>query len=496
MLLLNLDKKSKTPLYKQVYNQIVALIQKDVLKPGTKLPSSRLLAENHEVSRITITKAYEYLWSQGYTDSNQGGYTTVRFKPKETAFVGKDDTCKINFTKITKDCCNAEAEEIQLLRTLNRGNKDFIDMSWFDIDERLFPLKEFKRAINNVLYKQGKNIFLYSEFQGYPLLRNFIASRMNIHGMLVSPDEVLITNGSQNGLDLIIQALCKPGSKVIAESPSYLNIFPLLKNKQVEIVEIKIEDEGIDPEELEQLIVTHKPSFFYTMPNFQNPTGISMSQEKREKVLTICQRNNVPIIEDGFDEEMKFMGKLPMPIKAIDKCNIVVYVSSFSKVLSTGMRIGWIACHESLMKKLVYLKRFSDISTNTLIQAALAEFCTLGYFEYQIKRLNRIFKKRMQIALHLLKENINNKNIYWSTPLGGYLIWFKLYNLVIREKELMNFIEKYGINVNPGSRFYINKPEFLCFRLTISKLNEDEIETGIKRLSKALNDIYLQYYVK
>lgn len=489
MLLLNLNKNSKTPLYKQVYNQIVDLIHNDILKPGTILPSSRLLAEKHEVSRLTITKAYDDLWSHGYIDSNQGGYTTIRNKPKETAFTGKDDNSTINFNNITKDCCKNVNKE-QLLRPVGKRNNSFIDMAWFDIDERLFPLSDFKRSINNILHKHGKEIFLYEDFQGNLPLRKYIASRMNIHGIMVSANEILITNGSQNGLDLIFQALCKPGSKVILESPSYLNIFPLLKNKQVQIVEIAIEDEGINPKELEELIIKHKPAFFYTMPNFQNPTGITMTQEKREEVLAICQKYNIPIIEDGFDEEMKFMGKLPMSIKAIDKSNIVIYISSFSKVLSTGIRIGWIACHESLLEKLIYLKRFSDISTSSFVQASLAEFCQLGYFEHQMKRLNRIFKRRMHIALQTLKDNIDNKHIYWSKPLGGYLIWFKLFNLSLSEEELINYFEKYSINVNPGSRFYTKKPENLCFRLTISKLNEPEIEKGIIQLSEALKAIY------
>lgn len=494
MLLLNLDKGSSViPLYRQVYNQVSALIESGNLKPGSRLPSSRTLADSNGISRITVTKAYEELLWHGYIESRPGGYTTIRSKRRETIFTGKESGCGIDWDVVTTPGCCKDQQCIEdaLLRPLKRGAEDdFIDFAWFDIDKRIFPYKEFRRSLITALDKYGNDLFVYAEFPGFRPLREFIASRMSYHGVLVDPREILITNGSQQGLELIVQVLCRPGSKVIVESPSYLNFLELLRNNDVEIIEINVEDGGVNLRELERLIARHRPSFYYTMPNFQNPTGISMIQSRREGVLNICKKYSVPLVEDGFDEEMKYMGKLPLSIKAIDKHNIVIYVSSFSKVLSTGLRVGWVVTHDSLIRRLLYFKRFSDISVNLLTQAALYEFCKAGYFESHMRRINRVFRKRMSLALQTMKDNIRNQNISWTMPAGGYLIWVRLENIMISEPELMAAIESFKINVNPGSRFYSYKPDFLCFRLTISKLNEIEIQTGLKRLALALNKVY------
>ncbi len=491
MILLNIDKKVNQPLYQQVYEQIIEIIQKDIIQPGGKLPSTRLLAEKHGISRTSVARAYEELWLRGYTDSSQGSFTFVKSKFPSTSVSGKSEECKVDWSKRLKDCCFQIKEE-----TINRPessgtlNKDFIDMGWFDIDERLIPLTEFKRSINNAINEFGQKVFMYADFQGFYPLREFIATRSNKHGMLVKADELIITNGSQNALELITRLLCKSNTSVIVEKPTYLNIMPLFRNLGVEVLEAEMEDDGINVSQVENLIRDKKPAFVYTMPNFQNPTGISMSQAKREKLLEVCLNYNIPIVEDGFEEEMKYMGKLPLSIKAIDKNNIVIYVSSFSKIFSTGLRVGWIAGHDSLIEKLVALKRYSDIASSSFVQAILYEFCNCGYFDNHIKKINRIYKRRMNLALQTLDDHIELPEVSWTKPLGGYLIWFKLRNNGKSESELMKIIEKHGTNVNPGSRFEANEKNYLFFRLTISKMNEKELVNGIRRLSKALKEFY------
>jgi DNA-binding transcriptional MocR family regulator len=215
-----------------------------------------------------------------------------------------------------------------------------------------------------------------------------------------------------------------------------------------------------------------------------------MSQAKREKLLGICQKMNVPIVEDGFEEEMKYMGKIPLSLKAMDKNNIVVYISSFSKVFSTGLRIGWIVSHTSLIKELIAIKRYSDIATSSFIQTVMYNFCVSGYFDKHIKKLNREYKRRMETALKTLEEEIKLPHVEWTKPQGGYLIWFKIRNHGWTESEIMRLFEEHGTNINPGSRFFIEEDNHFYFRLTISKLNEKEIKDGISRLSRALSEFY------
>lgn len=491
MIILKIKKGKHIPIYQQVYDQVVNLIMDETLKVGEKLPSTRKFAEKHNISRTSVERAYEELWLKGYIESHQGSYTRVKTKNPSTSTGNKSDSSPVNWKKRFKDCC-FEINEEKLYRTKTSGNihKDVIDLSWFDIDERLIPMKEFKRSFNDAVHDFENKIFMYSDFQGFLPLREFISRRLNTHGMLIKPDEILITNGSQHALDLIVRLLCKAESKVIVEKPTYLNMIPLFKNAETELLEAEMKDDGICLEQVEKYLIETKPAFIYTMPNFQNPTGISMSQVKREKLLNIAQKYKVPIVEDGFEEEMKFMGKIPLSIKAIDSNNLVIYVGSFSKVFSTGLRLGWVVAHKTIIEKLVAIKRFSDISTSSVIQAIMYKYCSAGYFDNHIKKLNRVFKRRMHLALKTTDKYIKVKEVVWTKPQGGYLIWFKLHCPGRKEHELMEIIERNGINVNPGSRFMANKKDFLFFRITISRLNENEIVTGIKRLGNAINEFY------
>jgi GntR family transcriptional regulator/MocR family aminotransferase len=174
----------------------------------------------------------------------------------------------------------------------------------------------------------------------------------------------------------------------------------------------------------------------------------------------------------------------------MDKNKIVIYMSSFSKVLFPGIRIGWIAAEKTFIKRAAAMKRIIDLSSNSVIQAALFEFCQRGYYDLHIKRMHRIFKKRMQTALKTLQEEIPFDQVSWNEPLGGYLIWLKLSGLDIGEDELHRILRKHGILTTPGSLYFTDKPENHYIRLSISQLNEEEIIEGIRRLKRAFNEVF------
>lgn len=490
MILLNLDHKSKTPLFKQIQTQLQGLIERDVLQPGYRMPPTRTLAEDLGVHRSTVYKAYEELWALGYLQSRPGSYSIVRKKQRLATFEQESES-HFSWNALSPPSADKVYRLYKKMqsRTQEQSPSDIVDFSTLDLDSRLFPVDDFRRCMSRVLIREGTDLLRYGECEGYRPLREYIAQRLQVHGITISWDEVLITNGAQNGFDLILKLLTQHGRRVLVESPTYSLILPMLLYYQTETVGIPMEETGMNLDQLEAELKKERPAFLYTMPNFQNPTGITTSQVHREQLLSICEEYEVPLVEDAFEEEMKYFGKVPLPIKSMDKNQIVLYLGTFSKVLFPGIRIGFIAAHRECIQRLAALKRFSDLSSSTVIQAALAEFCWQGSYDLHIKRMHRIYRKRMQKALDGLKTHVAHKKIMWTEPTGGYLIWLGMGNIQEDEEGMERLFLENGLRVSPGDVFFPVEKSQKYYRLSISTLNEEEIEEGTLRLGKVISQI-------
>jgi DNA-binding transcriptional MocR family regulator len=344
--------------------------------------------------------------------------------------------------------------------------------------------------MNRVLCDKGDELLNYGDREGYRPLREYIANRLQIHEVDVSADEILITNGSQNGIDLVLKLMAELGRKVYVEAPTYSAVLPLFKYYQLELIGIPMTDEGLDLAVLEQRLERDgNNGFLYTIPNFQNPTGITTCQNHRESLLKLCEKHKLPIIEDGFEEEMKYYGKVSLPIKSMDKNHIVIYLGTFSKVLFPGVRIGWIAAEKECISRITAIKRFSELSSSPVIQAALHEFCSQGYYDLHIKRMHRIFRKRMQTAITALKAYMPMEYVYWKEPVGGYLIWLQLKNTIAGSEEIKRMMEKHHVAASPGEFYFHDVREEKYFRISISTLDENKITEGIKRFAAAIREL-------
>jgi len=492
MLTIKLDRKSNIPLHYQVFLFIKELIEKKTLKPGMRLPSTRGLAEKHEISRTVVLQAYEELWGQGYLTSRPGSYTIVRNKIPNVKLNQRSSRGLIDWDNVSsersKDVYNGMKEFPQLIS--ESESNQYIDMSTLCLDQSLFPVEEFKRSLNAVITSQPE-IFNYGSVEGYFPLRKYIASRLQTHGIFcVEPEEILITNGTQSSIDLILRVLSHPGSIILTESPTYFHALPLMQFYQTRVFPIKMDEEGLNIERAVQFLQNNRPAFIYTIPNFHNPSGITMSQERRENLLALSERFNVPIVEDAFEEEMKYFGRVPMSIKSMDKNQVVIYMGSFSKVLFPGVRIGWIAADKMFIKRAAVIKEVIDLTSNSVMQAALFNFCSQGNYDLHIRRMHRVYKKRMLKILQILKEEITFDQVSWTEPLGGYLVWLKLSDVKMAEVQLHFLLKKHKVLATPGSFYVPEKTDDLYIRLSISHLNEEEISEGVRRLKHALSEVY------
>jgi DNA-binding transcriptional MocR family regulator len=490
MLLLKLDRNADAPMYLQIVEQVQNLVENGTLRVGAKLPPTRSLAEALGVNRSTVYRAYEELWALGYVEGRPGSYSRVRERPRVVADENEREPDLIDWAALSPASVQSLHERFPRYLPEGHGSRNnrIIDFSRLDMDGRLIPAEPFRKAVNRALYRNGHNVLHYSHYAGYPPLRGYIAQRLRVHGVSISANEILITNGSQHALDLVIRLLAKPGSSVIVEAPTYANMLPLLELHDVRAVGIPMDDEGLDLEVLASTLRIERPAFVYTMPNFQNPTGITTSQEHREELLAICERYGVPIVEDGFEEEMKYFGKVALPIKSMDHKKIVIYLGTFSKVLMPGVRIGWVAASSGCIERLMVMKRFADISSNSLSQAAVHEFCEEGLYELHIRRMHRVYRKRMQTMLDSLSRYMPGEHVSWTKPNGGYLLWVRLQNTV-DDAALYEALRTHGIVVSQGKFYFAHPAAEPCFRLSIAALDEDEIVEGTRRLGAAISSI-------
>ena len=491
MFIPSVNPKSKTPLYLQIIQQVIEMVEQDILKPGSILPPTRTMAARLGVNRSTVYNAYQELWAQGYIESRPGSYSRIRRRPKTRGFASRPREGVLRWPDMATSASETLYREFLKFhpeRLPEEPREAIIDMASLNMDPRLVPAESFRHTANRVMLRHGAAIMGYGDHRGYPPLRATIAERMRLHGITVDKDDILITNGSQNGLELVLKLLSRPDRAVVVESPTYAIALPLFRFHGAKLVPIPMTPTGMDLAGLRKTLASRRIAFVYTMPNFQNPTGITTSQAHREALISICREFRIPIVEDGFEEEMKYFGKVPLPIKSMDREHIVVYLGTFSKVFAPGLRLGWVTADRPGIDRLLAIKRFSDLSSSTLLQATMHGFFQHGHYEFHIKRMHRIFRKRMTHALDALKRHLRPTSAVWQAPSGGYLIWMRLGKRIPPE-VLLDECLRQGVLVSPGHYYFTHPPEGTYLRLSIATLDEGEIEEGITRLGQAVNRV-------
>ncbi|MBI9106697.1 MAG: PLP-dependent aminotransferase family protein [Spirochaetales bacterium] len=480
MILIKIDKDSSQPLYLQISEQIQLMIEDGRLKQGDTLPSSRSLSTQLEMNRTTITKAYENLWAMGYTESQSGSYTRIRGRELLCSMTsGESGGSSLDWTGRITPSCSRMIEKMNEVR-IPPVDGDLINLSSLSPDSAYWPLEDFKKCITQAAFNGDDYLFSYGDPAGYLPLRKNLAEYLRTHQIRTSADEIIITSGSQSAIDLVFRSLLKEGDVIITENPTYGYLIPLLQYYNCRIESIEITEEGMNLDALEHVLKTVKPALIYTMPNFQNPTGITTSQDHRERLLSICERQKIPLIEDGFVEELKYTGKTILPIKSMDKKGMVIYLGTFSKVLFPGLRTGWIAAPKEYIEKLSTIKNSSELCGNNLTQAAFSNFLSSGLFEKYVRKIHGRYKNKMSIAMGAARKYLHFEHLNYTKPSGGYTFWVSIRNVNYDEQHLIRAIEDAGVSVSPGSKYFVQSSEDLHFRISIAMADAADIEKAIE----------------
>jgi GntR family transcriptional regulator/MocR family aminotransferase len=483
-----LDRQSTIPLYQQIEGYLRQGILSGSLAPNTRLPASRQLARDLGINRITVENAYAELETEGLIYSKMGSGTYV-LPPSPLLAFPKDKPGaawplwqqslglegRIPDNKSSNEISRRETRRSQLISFASGIG-----------DSHLFPTEDFRKVLQTVMRRDGIAALDYGEPNGHAPLRETITHILASQGLQTRSENVLITAGSQQALSLVSQLLLKPGDVIMVESPTYSGALDLFRALGFKVVGVPVDRHGMQVEALEKLLQQHHPKLIYTIPTFHNPTGTCLSSPRRIQLIILADRYNIPILEDDFVGDLRYEGRNQPALKALDPGGRVIYVSTFSKILMPGLRVGFLVAEGPIYHRLVNFKRVNDLATSTLIQRAVEVYVTVGRYQSYLRRSCQIFHKRRD-AMLLAIQRYMPPEINLDPPQGGLFIWLQLPENLSSEKLLPLAWEE-GVDFAPGNGFF---PDGLggnhWLRLNFVAQAPEQIEEGIKRLGKAAN---------
>ncbi len=350
----------------------------------------------------------------------------------------------------------------------------------------LFPVEELKQAGIAVMEEMGTVACQYSSAEGLPELRQKIAERMeaknNIH---TSADQILITSGSQQGLDFAARVFIDKGDVILVESPSYLGAIEAFKASEPTFIEVPTDDGGMIMEELDKILATtENVKMIYVIPDFQNPTGRTWSLERRTEFMEIVNKYEVPVIEDNPYGELRFENDNMPALKSLDTKGLVVYLGTLSKIMVPGFRLGWVCAEDEILSKFNAMKQGADLQTSTLTQLQANKYMDLNDLDEHVRKIREVYKHRRDVMMQAMKEYFPTEAKF-TYPDGGLFTWVELPSYINTKEMALQCLEKKVAYV-PGGSFFPNGGKNNCFRMNYSCMADEKIIEGVKVLAEVI----------
>ncbi|WP_425448725.1 PLP-dependent aminotransferase family protein [Dethiothermospora halolimnae] len=352
----------------------------------------------------------------------------------------------------------------------------------------LFPVEAVKDISTEVLDEQGTKALQYGPTEGYEPLREKIANRMNKFGVDVEAKNILVTSGSQQGLDFTGKIFLNKDDVVICESPSYLGALNAFKAYQPKFVEIPTDNDGMRMDELEKVLEnTDNVKVIYVIPDFQNPSGRTWSIERRKKLVELANKYNLPIVEDNPYGELRFEGEMPPAIKHFDTEGRVIFLGTFSKTFCPGLRLGWTCADGDVLNKYILVKQGADLQASTISQMQVDKFLEKYDLDEHIEKIKEVYKKRRDLMLKTMKEEFP-ECVEFTHPEGGLFTWAILPEHINTRDLAKKALEK-NVAFVPGGSFFPNGGNENTMRLNYSNMDEERIVIGVKRLAESIKEM-------
>lgn len=469
-----LDPTAAAPLYLQLVNAIEEGIRVGQVRVGQRLPSERRLADQLDTSRTTVTNAYQELEARGLIRGHVGRGTVVMAAPTDANLAAIP--WRQRMARLTVAATDAFAPA-------RPESADVISLANGWPDPSLYPRDVLDAVLERVARRKDLDVYGPSPTEGEPELRDALSEWLGTFGIRTSPDQVLITAGAQEGLNLLARALLSPGDVALVERPTWPGAAWAFRWAGAEVIAVPVDEEGIQPDLLEEAFVRYRPKLLYLIPTFQNPTGIVLSAERRRKVLALAAQFRVPIIESDLYGRLALDGIAPPPLKALDDGGLVIYQGSLSKMVVPGLRVGWLVGAPAVVASLSEAKMLAQLCTATIPQCVAAEFLNQRHFDRHLPLLQRAYRARRDRMVSALHEHC--EEMRFRVPAGGMYLWVRL-PPSLRAGPLIPVAMQQGVAVRPGSEFTLDAAGDEYVRLCFAAQTPRKIVEGVRRLAEAV----------
>ena len=471
-----LDPASELPFYKQLAESIRGLIDCGLIQPGEKLPATRELAGQLGLNRTTVSAAYAQLEQCGLLQGHVG----------RGSFVARPEMA--NAAPAARSTDGPALDWDEILPPLEpqgaSARNHRISFANSRPSEHAFPLAEFRRLAREVIDSaEAADILQLGSAYGYGPLRRYLLERAVEAGTARVADDLLITNGCQQALDLLARLFAADGQKVLMEDPVYHGLSRVFQRAGAAIVPVPVDDQGVDADAVEALLHQHRPRVLVVTPNFQNPTGGTLPLERRQRIVALAQRFGVVLIENDVYGELRYEGRDLPPLKQLDETGNTILLRSYSKVSFPGLRVGWVIAPRPVISRLADAKQLCDLHSDQLSQAVLLRFAESGELARHLERTRRAGAQRLRAALsactHYLPQGAK-----FTRPEGGMNFWIEL-PAPLTAQALLPRVEEQGVTFLPGSFFSAGRPHPRGIRISFGSLDADEIRQGLRVIGEA-----------
>ena len=492
MLPLHLQSESHVPLYIQLRDQLRALVHAGDLRHGDRIPASRELATVLGVHRTTVANAYAELESEGLIQGHVGRGTFIKrngngLKITPPAPPVLNGSHGIRWELLFAD----ERGEEVLSRLTASAPIDALSFVMARPAQEFFPIDELQTCVNAVLRNEATEVLNLGPSDGYGPLKLALLEMLGREGIASKDENLLITDGCQQSLDLISKAFVRPGDSVILENPTYPGAVAIFNGARARCLAVPVRthaepnsEMGVDVEALEATLAANRVKLIILTPDFQNPTGTSMSLASRRRVLELASRHQVPIVEDHIYARLHLQEERVPSLKQLDRANLVIHIDSFAKVAFPGLRVGWIVAPAAAVERLRLVKQITDLHTDQLAQATLAEFLRRGLFTKHLAKMRKVYSARLEALDQALRKHMPD-GTRWTRPEGGMCLWLEL-PPGFDASELLIHVKERGVLFAPGRYFYVQNPLPNTLRLGFASLDEKQIARGVATLADML----------
>ena len=478
----HLNRDGSVSITQQLVDLFTAAIESAELDPGEKLPTTRALAAEAGVNHLTAARVYRRLAELGYVTATVGRGTFVRSLVPAAAHEQGDDWQ----VWALPDRPLSYSEQVQEDAFRLATDVDTISLSTGWPSPRLYPTEELARIAADVFREEGGEAISYLTAEGLPALREQIAARGRAKGFASEPEEIIVTSGARQAIDLTARALLEPGDVAVVESPTYAGFLSSLRATDARVIGVPFDRDGLDVAALEKVLARHEVKLCALQTASQNPTGRDLSPERRERLAELARERNFFVVEDAVYSDLRFEGEPPRPLRELAPGH-VIYIDSLSKTVGGGLRLGWIAARGPVFDRLAALKLATDFHTNTLSQHIAARYLASGAYERQLAGTMPFYRERRDALLAALERHLTGE-YRTERPRGGHNLWVQL-TRPIDERTLYREAVRHGVTFIPGAAVTTERSPLTSLRLSFSLVDPEELDEGVRRLARAIREV-------